>query len=131
MARRDPCDNEEVVLAEFVQPLAQLRDSFSDLFPPDWFQFLQCRGAVGIVEARDIVQRVLTSDEEDFLKFQVSWVELVFYLVVVLGCGDQCRGRTLSSWVTCIRQVLRPLLIRFGARGWLSRGSVFGCFVSD
>ena len=126
VARRRSVDQEEVPLVELVQCIAHDRDGFAELFPPNWFQFIRCSGGFGQVEARDIVQRLLTSDEEVAPKFWVSWLELVFLVVLVFGCGDQYKGRTLSYWVTCIRQVLRPLLIRFGARDWLSRGAVFG-----
>ncbi|CAE7303526.1 rnhA [Symbiodinium pilosum] len=132
VARRHTGDHEDVPLAELVQCEAHMRDGFADLFPPNWFHFIKCSGGFGQVEARDIVQRLLTSDEEVAPRFWVSWIELVFLVVMVFGCGDQYRGRTLSYWVSCVRQVLRPLLIRFGARGWLARGAICGvCFAVE
>ena len=126
VARRSLEDEEDMVVAELVQSMAQERDSFADLFPPNWQQFLRGCEGLGAVEAQDILQRVLSGEDEDLPKFKVSWIELVFYVVVVLGCGDRHRNRTLAFWVTSLRRILRPLLIRFGAEGWLVRVSLYG-----
>ena len=125
--RRGQTDNEDVAIAAVVQlPVVHWSEGFSELFPPNWAQFLAVGEGHDVVEAGDIVQCVLSSDEGDVPKFRVTWIELVFFVVVVQGCGDQFRGRTLAYWVTRIRKILRPLLIRFGARDWLVRESLSG-----
>ena len=125
--RRGPADREEMAIAEVEQlPLVHWSEGFSEQFPPNWAQFLAVGEGQDVVEAGDVVQCVLSSDEGDVPKFRVTWIELVFFVVVVQGCGDQFRGRTLAYWVTRIRRILRPLLIRFGARNWLVKESLCG-----
>ena len=101
-------------------------ESFVERFPPNWFESLPEGGAIGPEESKLFVQRLLASDEGSCTKYRVTWIELVFCLVVLLREGFQRKGRTLAFWVSSVRRVMRPLLVKFGARGWLFQGSVEG-----
>ena len=120
------CVEDETVAGPVQQPEVIIHDSFADLFPVGWTQQLTKGGGLGDGEKLAIAQRILTSDESAVTKFRVSWIELVFLVVVIHCCGCRSQSRTLAYWVTSFRKILRPLLMSFGARGWIVRSSLEG-----
>ena len=99
-------------------PITVARDSFADVFPVDWASYFPPKGGIELPIAQAFVTQLLDWDECDGPKFRVTWVELVFMLMVHCE-GVEWRNRTLAFWVTCLKRTVRPLLKCFEARDWL------------
>ena len=124
--RHNNHDPEEVLVSDLVpQSVAFFHDSFADLFPPDWHLAVPEGTGQENFDGREVVRRLISSDEDWSAKVSVTWVELVF-VFLGWGCIRFDTARTLAYWVTCIRRLVRPLFIKFGARGWLVKGSIPG-----
>ena len=110
-------DPEDVMIGHVQRPECICHDSFADLFPVDWRKLATIGGGFETTEGLRILQLLVSGDESALTKFRVTWIELVFFLVGSGGCSKG--NRTLASWVTSIRKLVRPFLLSFGARSWL------------
>ena len=69
---------------------------------------------------------ILASDECDIPEFQVTWVDLVFWLVVVEGCGVRSPARALAFWDHYAQKAFQATLDRFRGRNCLQWSSLAG-----